>query len=226
MKLIVVVPAYNESQVIENVLKSLPKKIDGIGQIETVVINDGSLDQTAKVAKRANVFVLSHVLNRGAGAATRTGIDYALSRGADIIVTFDADGQHNPADIEKIVRPILGNKADMVIGSRLLKRQKMPVDRFILNWLGNIITFSLFGAFSTDTQSGLRAFSKSAAGVIDFKSDRMEFSSEIIQEAGRHKLRVVEVPTDAIYTQYSRSKGQKNTNALPVFTRTLIKFLR
>lgn len=226
MKLIVVVPAYNESPVIENVLKSLPKEINGIGEIDTVVIDDGSLDRTAKVAKRANIFVLSHVLNRGAGAATRTGIDFAKSHDADIIVTFDADGQHSPDDIEKIVRPILENKADLVIGSRLKKRQKMPIDRFILNWLGNITTFLLFGAFSTDTQSGLRAFSKSAAGVIDFKSDRMEFSSEIIQEAKRHKLRVEEVPTHAIYTQYSRLKGQKNTNALPVFTRTLIKFLR
>ncbi len=226
MKLVIVVPAFNESKVIENVLKSLPKSIRGISQIETVVINDGSQDNTSHVAKKANVFVLDHILNRGAGAATRTGIDFAKGRGADIIVTFDADGQHNCADIEKIIRPILGEKADLVIGSRLKKKQKMPIDRFILNWLSNIVTFLVFGAFSTDTQSGLRAFSKGAARLIDFKSDRMEFSSEIILEAKRHNLTVEEVAVSAIYTPYSRSKGQKNANALPIFIRTLLKFLR
>ncbi len=226
MKLAIIVPAFNEASVIESVLKSLPQKIIGISKIKTVVVNDGSSDQTYQKAQNANILVLNHILNRGAGAATRTGIDFAKSSQADVIVTFDADGQHNPTDIEKLVRPIIENKADLVIGSRLKKRQKMPVDRFILNWLGNIITFFLFGAFSTDTQSGLRAFSKNAASLIDFKSDRMEFSSEIIQEAKRHKLKIVEVPTDAIYTKYSRSKGQKNINALPVLIRTLVKFLR
>lgn len=226
MKLVIVIPAFNESRVIDLVLKSLPEKIPGISQIETVVVDDGSQDETAQIAKNANITVLTHVFNRGAGAATKTGIDFAKSLQADLIVTFDADGQHDPRDIAKITKPLLEKQADFVIGSRLKKKQKMPLDRFIINWIGNLVTLLLFGAFSTDTQSGLRAFSKKAAALIDFKSDRMEFSSEIIQEARKHNLKIEEVPTAAIYTAYSRSKGQKNLNAFPVFIRTLVKFLR
>lgn len=226
MKLVIVIPAFNESRVIGQVLKSLPRKIPGISQIETVVVDDGSQDATAQIAKNANATVLSHAFNRGAGAATKTGIDFARSRQADLIVTFDADGQHDPRDIAKIIKPLCAKQADFVIGSRLKKKQKMPLDRFILNWIGNLVTLLLFGAFSTDTQSGLRSFSKKAAELINFKSDRMEFSSEIIQEARRHNLKMAEVPTAAIYTAYSRSKGQKNLNAFPIFIRTLVKFLR
>lgn len=226
MKLVIVVPAFNESKIIGTVLRSIPKSLNGISQTKIVVVDDGSLDGTFKKAQEANVFILKHVLNRGAGAATKTGMDFAKSQGADIIVTFDADGQHSPNDIEKIIKPILEGKADVVIGSRFKIKQQIPMDRFILNWVGNFITLVLFGAFSTDTQSGLRAFSKKAASLIDFKSDRMEFSSEIIGETRKHNLKIVEVPTSAIYTEYSREKGQKNSNALPIFIRSLVKFLR
>lgn len=226
MKLTVVIPAFNESGVISTVLKTLPKKINKISRIETVVVNDGSWDNTANALKKAKVYVINHVLNRGAGAATKTGIEFAKKIDSDVIVTFDADGQHNPRDIEKIISPIVAQKAHLVIGSRLKSPQKMPLDRFILNWLGNIATLILFGVYSTDTQSGLRAFSRNAAAKIDFKSDRMEFSSEIIQEARKHNLKIQEVAVSAIYTKYSRSKGQKNLNALPIFIRTLVKLLR
>ena len=225
MKAIVVIPAFNESAVIASVLKSIPKKIPGIDSIQIIVVDDGSQDNTAQIVAKAKTGVIRHLLNRGVGAATKTGIEYAKNK-ADIIVTFDADGQHNPKDIEKVIAPITVKKADLVIGSRLLNFQKMPLDRLLINWLANIVTFFLFGVFSTDSQSGLRAFSKKAVSLINFKGERMDFSSEILLEAKRHNLRVKEVPTTAIYTDYSRGKGQKNVNALPTLARLLIKLFR
>lgn len=194
--------------------------------MEIVVVNDGSTDNTAQLAKSAGVRVISHMVNRGVGAATKTGIEYAASKKADIVITIDADGQHNPSDIEKVIKPIRSRRADVVIGSRLIKMQKMPADRFIINWFANMVTFFLFGVFSTDSQSGLRAFSKKALRVIDIKSDRMEFSSEVLLEAQRNKLRVREVPIQAIYTPYSRTKGQRNLNAIPILFRFIVKMLR
>ena len=172
------------------------------------------------------LFVIRHISNRGGGAATKTGIEYAKLTGADTVVTFDADGQHDPYDIQKLIIPIIDKSADVVIGSRLKEKQKMPLDRFILNWFANLVTFILFGVASTDSQSGLRAFSKKATHLINFSGDRMDFSSEILLEAKKHDLKIIEVPTKAIYTSYSRAKGQKNTNSLSILLRFLVKFLR
>lgn len=226
MKALIIVPAFNESTVIYKVLKSIPNDLKGVSHVEKLVIDDGSTDNTTGEAIRARVQVARHVINRGVGAATKTGISWAKKKGADIIVTFDADGQHNPRDIPKVINPILNKKADIVIGSRFKRKQKVPTDRLILNWFANTMTFALFGVSSTDSQSGLRAFSRKAVELIDFKTERMEFSSEILSEAKKHNLRIIEVPTTAIYTDYSRAKGQKNTNAIPIAVRLLVKFLR
>lgn len=226
MKAVIVLPAFNESAVIYKVLKSLPKELKGISEVDVVVVNDGSTDLTLTRALSTNTNVISHSLNRGVGAATKTGIRWAKKNKADIVVTFDADGQHNPRDIQKIIKPIIDKKADVVIGSRFNRRSEMPRDRFILNLLANWVTFVLFGVYSSDSQSGLRAFSKKAASLIDTRLDRMDFSSEVLLEAKRHNLKVLEIPTSVIYTNYSRAKGQKNTNAIPILARLLVKLLR
>ena len=226
MKAVIVVPAFNESPVILKVIRSIPKRLRGVKKTEILLVNDGSTDDTGPLASRANVQIASHIINRGLGAAIKTGLDWAKSRSADIVVTFDGDGQHDPKDIEKLIQPILQKKADIVIGSRFKKKQKIPFDRLFLNWFANFATFLLFGVFSTDSQSGLRAFSRKAIELIEFKADRMEFSSEILLEAKKHNLKVIEIPTSAIYTPYSREKGQKNINAIPVFAKFLIRFLR
>ena len=232
MKATVVIPAFNESAVIATVLKSIPKKLPGVTSLEIIVVDDGSFDNTAQIARYAlpasrqgKVKVIRHLLNRGVGAATKTGLEYAKNR-TDIIITFDADGQHHPDDIKRVINPIIKKNADLVIGSRFIKRQRIPLDRLLLNWLANLATFFLFGIFSTDTQSGFKAFSQKALRTIDIKSDRMEFSSEILLEAKRNNLRIMEVPIRSIYTNYSRKKGQKNINALPIFARLLIKLFR
>lgn len=225
-KAVIILPALNESKIISKVLRGLPKRLKGISEIKTLVVDDGSDDQTYEKAKSFGVNVSRHVINRGLGAAIKTGLTWAKGQNADIAITFDADGQHDPQDIIRILNPIINKQADLVVGSRFKNRQKVPLDRLVINWLANVATFLVFGVFSTDSQSGLRAFSKKAIDLIDFKADRMEFSSEILVEAKRNNLKIVEVPIKAIYTPYTRAKGQKNLNAIPVFTKVLIRFLR
>lgn len=226
MKAIIILPALNESRIIKRVLAALPKKIKGISRLHVLVVDDGSTDTTADIAKSQKAILVHHLINRGLGAAIKTGLQWAKKEECDIAITFDSDGQHDPRDILAITKPLVEKKADLVIGSRFKKPQKLPIDRVVINWLANFATLIMFGVFSTDSQSGLRGFSKKAISLIDFKADRMEFSSEILVEAKRNKLKVIEVPINAIYTAYSRKKGQKNTNALPVFTKLLLKMFR
>ena len=226
VKATIIVPAFNESAVIHKVLKSIPRRVKGLSRVQVVVIDDGSTDETAQEAQKANVAIVSHSINRGLGAAIKTGIEWVKLNGSDIAVTFDSDGQHYPKDIHKIIKSLITQKADLVIGTRFALKQKIPKDRKVLNWLANIATLLIFGVSSTDSQSGLRAFSKKAIDLIDFKGERMDFSSEILHEAKRHHLLVKEVPIKAIYTSYSRKKGQKNLNAIPILIRFLVRFLR
>lgn len=226
MKLVIIIPAFNESLVIAKVIKGIPKKIRGISDTRLVVIDDGSSDSTKNQALGSGAQVVRHSVNRGLGAALKTGLEWAKRSNMDIAVTFDGDGQHSPNDIEKLIEPIINKKSDVVIGSRFKKKQKIPFDRFVINWIANFITLIFFGVFSTDTQSGLRAFSKEAIKKLNLRTDRMDISTEILLETKRNNLRLVEIPITAIYTKYSRRKGQKNTNALPILTRFIVKLFR
>ena len=226
IRLVVIVPVFNESAVIYRVLKAIPKKIKALSQVNVIVVNDGSTDNSQVEVKRAGFSTVDHVINRGLGAAIKTGMEYAKEKKADVMVTFDGDGQHDPSDIEKIILPIIQKKAELVIGSRFKKSKNIPLDRFFLNWFANFITFLFYGVATTDSQSGLRAFSKKALNVVDFKGERMDFSSEILLEAKRNNLKIAEVPIRAIYTEYSRKKGQTNLNAIPTFARFLVRLLR
>ncbi|MBI3559318.1 glycosyltransferase family 2 protein [Candidatus Gottesmanbacteria bacterium] len=197
MKVFIIVPAYNEGKTIVGVIDDLRKH----GYKNIVVVDDGSIDQTAFLAQKTGVMVLSHVLNRGLGAALGTGWEYALKNKADILVTFDSDGQHKAKDVKNLIVPILKRKSEVVIGSRFLgKWQKMPLDRIFANVLSNIMTFAFYGSWSSDTQSGLRAFGKEAVKKIKITTDRMEVSSEFYREFAKHKLKVFEIPIDAVYT--------------------------
>src|SRR3989344_5315844 len=166
MKLLIIVPAYNEEKTIGRVLDQLKNlKIKDIQQ-EIIVINDGSQDGTISQALKRNVTVLTHIINRGLGGALGTGLEYARKAKADIVVTFDADGQHNFRDLNKIIEPVIKKQADVVIGSRMLKSRGMPMDRKIINYLANLINYILWSVWVTDTQSGLRAFSKKSLDEI------------------------------------------------------------
>lgn len=223
LKVCVVVPAYNEGSVIQSVLKkanSVFKKSPH--SISIVVIDDGSKDTTSSEAEKAGAKVIKHVLNSGAGGATATGLRYAEKNGFDIAATMDADGQHAPEDILKGIDFIMKSNADLVIGSRLIDSTGMSRVKVLGNWGLSFITYLLFGINSTDSQSGLRLFSRKALETLHWETNGYEFCSEMLWRANQQKLIIDEYPIKAIYTEYSKAKGQNNWNAI-IIIKTLFK---
>lgn len=217
----VVIPAYNEAPVLTSVVKNAKKVFKKAKKfsIDIVVINDGSTDETAMAAKKGGASVINHILNSGAGGATLTGLSYARKHQYDIVATMDADGQHAPEDvIEGIVRSSNGG-ADLLIGSRLIDSTGMSRIKIFGNKGLSLITYILFGTKVTDSQSGLRIYSKQAVTLLDWKSTGYEFCSEMIWRAKQANLSVAEYPIKAIYTDYSRTKGQNNWNAINIVKR-------
>lgn len=201
-KIFIVIPAYNEEKTISGVVAGLKKE----GYRNVVVVDDCSSDSTAEIAKKAGAAVLRHIINRGQGASLRTGMDYALKRGAGIIVNFDADGQHNPKEVKDIIRPVIKGKADVALGSRFLnKKSNVPVAKKIVLKLGVVFTFIFSGIWLTDAHNGFRAFSRKAAQRIEIKQDRMEHASEIIDQIKRKNIRYKEVPVTITYSGRSQS---------------------
>ena len=203
MNLTVIIPAYNEEKHIGEVVQGVKKYTENI-----IVIDDGSEDKTSEIAQKNGAKVYRHFINRGLGGALGTGIKTALLARADVMITLDADGQHDPEEIPHLLKPIIEGKADVVIGSRFLKTQKMPLFRRMGNYFFNFITLFLFGVKTTDSQSGLRVFNKKAAENLEIYTNGMEVSSEILKEIQTHQLKLTEVPIKSIYTAYSLSKGQ------------------
>lgn len=216
MRVIAVIPAYNEATTVADVLRKTAPLVDGV-----IVVDDGSTDATAEVSRDAGAIVVRHALNRGLGAALGTGFSAAQALGADAVITLDADGQHDPDEIPTLVQA-LRDGADFVIGSRLIAPTGgMPWYRVVANWLGNITTLVLFGAWVSDSQSGFRALNRRALKEVRVRSNRMEVSCELVAEARRHHWKLKEVPIKAIYTTYSLSKG----NNMFVGVRTLAKLV-
>jgi len=223
-KIFVVMPAYNEEKKISSALRNL--KNNGFDKI--VVVDDGSEDKTYSLAQEEKVMALRHIINCGQGAALRTGIDYALDQGAEIIVTFDADGQHQVEDIGPLVKPILRQRADVVLGSRFLsKKSNVPWLRKMFLKGGVFSFWLLYGARVTDAHNGLRAFSRKAARKIQIQSSGMEHASEIVEEICKKRLKYQEVSVTIKYTDYSKKHGQSTLNGLNILFKMLIKnFLR
>jgi len=200
----IVIPAFNEEKKIGEVVGEV--KSNGFDQI--IVVDDGSADDTLNEIKRAGALALRHKINRGKGAAVKTGIEAAKILGAEEVVTMDGDGQHNPADIKSMLRKIeKGN--DVILGSRLMNKKGMPFVKVLYNHVGNFLTWYLNGLWVTDSQSGFRAYSQKALELIDTRSDRYEYDSEVIREIYRHQLKYVEVPIEVRYTDYSMGKVEK-----------------
>lgn len=226
----VVIPAYNEGTAIGAVVKAIISELKTTSyDFEVVVVNDGSKDNTALEAQKAGAHVINHILNSGAGGATATGLSYADQSGFDIAVTMDADGQHSPKDVVKGVKTILANNADLLIGSRLIDSSGMSRVKVLGNRGLSFITYMLFGISSTDSQSGLRVFSRKALEQLRWKTNGYEFCSEMLWRAKQIGLTITEYPIKAIYTDYSKSKGQSNWNAFNIvgslFKRRLAELL-
>lgn len=203
----VVIPAFNEGAVIADVIEGV--RSAGYGNI--IVVDDGSRDETFQRATEARVVALRHRLNRGKGAATKTGIEAAKRLGADIIVTLDGDGQHNPTDIGQLTAPIRDKRVHVALGTRLKDPRGMPWYKILHNHIGNAIVWYLYGLWVSDSQSGFRAYSRHAARSISTTTDRYEYDSEVIREIKRHRLKYCEIPIEVRYTEYSMGKIQKQS---------------
>lgn len=226
-KLIIIFPAYNEGPIIASVLKKIPRRIQGISSIKCIVVNDGSRDDTAQAVRSIKkVTLLNHRLNLGVGAATMTGIAAAQLLDGDIAVTLDADGQHNPQEIARLIQPILDEKADIVIGSRFLQRQPVPYHRVFINKCANLLSALLYRITISDSQSGFRAYSKKALELLQIDINGYEVCSELLGQARKHHLDIVEVPISVEYTRYSMRKGQGLANSLTMGFNLLYKSLR
>ncbi len=224
-RIAVVLPVHNEAGVVGSVVARIPRSIDGI-PLTPLVVDDGSTDSTGAIARAAGALVLRHVTNLGVGAATRTGFAAALDLGADLIVTMDADDQHDPSDIESLVRPAIDKKLDVVIGNRLIHPEGMPLSRIMANWLLNGITLLVYGGSVSDSQSGFKCLTADAVRKMDLRADRYDICSEIVGEIFSKKLRYGSVAVKPVYTTYSQAKGQHFLNGVNIVLQLLVRMMR
>jgi glycosyltransferase involved in cell wall biosynthesis len=219
----IVIPAYNEVSSIGPVIKDL--RTGGYDNI--LVVDDGSKDDTATVASNAGAIVLKHLINRGQGAALRTGIHFVAEQHKPrVIVTFDADGQHIASDIPRLAAPILSGDFDIVLGSRFLEsKSTIPILRKLVLRCGVVFTNIISRIRLTDTHNGLRALGERAYDLIEIQHRGMEHASEIIDEISRHQLRYTECPVTIIYSDYSQQKGQRTSNFIRIAVKIILKKL-
>ena len=202
MKTTVVIPAFNEENRIGKVLKKLLKY-----PYQIIVVNDGSSDNTSKIVKKfGKVKLINNKTNLGQGASIRIGIKSALDSKSDIIVTFDADGQHRASEIKKFIKKI-NTGYDVVLGSRFLKKTKLPLKRKIL-LKGSILVERIFlGIKLSDAHNGFRAFNSNAARKIKINENGMAHASEIIYRIKENGLKYSEIPVNIRYSADTINKG-------------------
>jgi polyprenyl-phospho-N-acetylgalactosaminyl synthase len=209
----IVIAAYNEQSRLGDTLTRL--LATGYGNV--VVVDDGSRDDTAAVALRHPVWALRHLLNLGQGAALQTGITFALQHNADYIVTFDADGQHDPTEIDRVLAPVAAGAADVALGSRFLGATvDMPLARKLVLKGGILFTRLVSNVRVTDTHNGFRAFTRQAAEKVRISQNRMAHASEILDRIREYRLRYVEVPVTVRYSADTLAKGQSSWNAVRI----------
>ena len=219
--ILVCIPAYNESSVIAEVISGLRK----LGFLHILIINDGSTDQTEEVAREAGAMVITHLINRGAGAASQTGIHFARQNGYGYVLQLDGDGQHYLEDADALIQCMEEGNFDLVIGSRfLLKEHEIPRKRILYNKISNLFTnWFCIGNF-TDSQSGFRLLNRKAIEELQLTLDGFGYCSEMIFIAEKGGLRIGEVAIRVRYTEYSMSKGQSFSNGIDTALHLLYKF--
>ncbi|UBH04856.1 glycosyl transferase [Leucobacter sp. Psy1] len=215
----VVIPLYNEATVIGDVVRELAPVFGNV-----VCIDDGSRDGSGTIARAAGAHIVSHPINLGQGAALQTGFEYALERGAEYVVTFDADGQHRVVDALAMLRRARDEDLAIVFGSRFLDDRTKPgiLKKIVLKtavWVTNITTRTKL----TDAHNGLRVIRRDALSRIKLKQDRMAHGTEIVVRLGRTGLPYAEEPVEVIYTDYSKAKGQSLLNSVNILIDLLIR---
>ena len=210
----VIVPCFNEKVVLRQTIIPLIEL-----QLNVIVVDDCSTDLPKDAIDDLPVYYLRHAINLGQGAALQTGMDFAIQKDADIIIHFDADGQHPSHQISELIQPILDGNYDVVLGSRFLKNkstQDIPFKKQILlrmaRWVNGIIT----GLWLSDAHNGFRALNKEALNKIRLTENRMAHATEILTLIKKANLRVTEIPVTIKYTEYSIQKGQSMWNAVNI----------
>ncbi|MBU1202528.1 glycosyltransferase family 2 protein [Patescibacteria group bacterium] len=213
MKLIIQIPAYNEEKTIADIIKNIPKNIDNIDKIEILVMDDGSSDQTANLSRQAGAnYVFSRKKNIGLGNNFKSGIDATLKLGADIIVNIDGDGQFDPQDIPKLVKPIVEKEAQMVTGSRFLDKntsKNVPWLKRMGNKYFSKLISQITGQKFSDTQCGFRAYSKEAALQLNLFG-KFTYTQEAFIDLAEKGIKIVEVPIAVKYFKERKSKISGN----------------
>lgn len=209
MKLIIIIPAYNEEKTIIKVIKKIPLRIKGVDIAKIAVINDGSTDNTVKkVELTTNAEIISHSQNKGLGAAFRTGVGYALREKADLMVNIDADGQFNPLDIAQLIQPILNNQADFVSASRFIKKDFIPDMPAVKLW-GNrgvsLLISYLVGIKFYDVSCGFRAYNKEALLNLNLFG-QFTYTQETFLDLAFKGLKIKEIPLRVQYFSERKSK--------------------
>lgn len=201
----IVIPAKDEATRLAPVLQSLRQH----GYKDIIVVDDGSSDQTANLAREYGCIVLQHLINLGSGAATQTGLEFASKQQADFILTMDADGQHVAEDIDHLVEEIQKGQWDVIIGSRFMNpTDGVPTSRRLFNRIASGVTWLITGVYVTDSQSGMKIMTGDFAKKVEFHFNGFEFCTELFHIIRRNKGRFKEIPIQAIYTQDSMQKGQ------------------
>jgi polyprenyl-phospho-N-acetylgalactosaminyl synthase len=211
--ILVLVPVYNEGAVIIDTISELTK-----AGYAVIVVDDGSDTPVKELIGHLPVTILRHRVNLGQGAALQTAFAYARKKDPSIIITFDADGQHDTGDIPAMLLPIRESKADIVLGSRFLPGNgtQITFSKKLVLQLARFINFLLSGALLSDAHNGLRALNRKALEKIVITENRMAHASEILFETRRHGLQYCEVPVHIRYTPYSKQKGQSAWDSIKI----------
>jgi len=220
MTVFVVIPSYNEHSVLRDT-------VAGVMQMgyDVVLVDDGSGIPAFEDVRGLRVHYLRHVINMGQGAALETGTQYALAQGADVIVHFDADGQHDPALIASLIEPIRAGEADVVLASRFLKPEDergVPLAKRIALRVGVVVSWMFTRVWLSDTHNGFRALSRGAAEKIRLTENGFAHATEILSLVRDSGLRCREVAARTRYTEYSRSKGQSVFNGINIIVDLVI----
>ena len=219
----ITIPMYNDEKMITKVIKDLNSK----GYNNVVVVDDGSKDNGYSVVKKnTKAIVTRHVVNRGQGAALQTGMEIAIDRGAKYIVHFDSDGQHDVKDLDHMLKTLIDGKYDIVLGSRFLQENKIPLKKRIVLKGGIVFTYILSGIWLTDVHNGLRVMTAETAKKLNLQHDRMEHASEILDKVKSLNLKYKEVPVTIHYTDYSQAKGQSISNSINIAMKLISSKLR
>jgi len=230
MKLIVVIPAYNEEDTITNMVHSIPKKFEGIKEVIVLVVDDGSKDRTVELARQAGAVVVTHNHNRGVGGAFKTGLTNALDMGADIMVNIDADGQFSPKDIYLLIAPILANQADFVSGDRFTDENgilQKPRDMSSIKFWGNQRMSQLINLLSdnnfNDVSCGFRAYSKEALLRLNL-TGKFTYTQETFLDLADKEVEIKSIPVKVKY--FPERKSRMAGNILNYMIQTIKIILR